>query len=61
MCERQFLGSGDEGVKFLRAHFWLYATVHEGGFTIEEDREGLKPIMEFFLRERRGPKNCFGR
>lgn len=44
--------SGDEGVKFLRAHFWLYATVHEGGFTIEEDREGLKPIMEFFLRER---------
>ncbi|CAK9090336.1 Ankyrin-2 [Durusdinium trenchii] len=45
--------SGDEGVKFLRAHFWLYALVHEGGFTMEHDRDGLKPIVSFFLKERR--------
>jgi len=38
-------------VQFLRAHFWLYAYVHEGGFKERADADALKHVVEAFLME----------
>lgn len=39
-------------MQFLRAHFWLYAHVHEGRFKEPADRASLKPVLEAFLTEK---------
>eukprot|EP00435_Cladocopium_sp_Y103_P025800 s297_g6.t1 len=44
--------TGDQNVKFLRAHNWVYNMVHDGLFSVPGDRELLKPVMGTLLQSK---------